>query len=218
MRLTLRLLSTHNVRIAIRQLRLIPQIVVMLALCACKDNTEADRHAPAPRVEVSVVTLHPQSVAITADLPGRTAASLVSEVRPQVTGIIRERRFKEGGDVKIGDTLYLIDPATYQAAYDNAVATLAQAEAAIPIARNKVDRYKILVEKKAVANQDFDDATATLQQATAAVAIARANVATAKINLDYTRIVAPINGTANNSTRAMAMACWCRNPRLRGIR
>ncbi|PPQ25943.1 efflux transporter periplasmic adaptor subunit [Rhodoblastus sphagnicola] len=172
----------------------------MLALCACKDNTEADRRAPTPRVEVSVVTLHPQSVAITADLPGRTAASLVSEIRPQVTGIIRERQFKEGGDVKIGDPLYLIDPATYQAAYDNALATLAQAEAAVPSARNKVDRYKILVQKKAIASQDFDDATATLQQATAAVAIARANVATARINLDNTRIVAPINGQIDRSS------------------
>jgi len=175
-------------------------LIFALALSGCKDNAGPAANGPAPRAEVSVVTLHPRSVAITADLPGRTSASLVSEVRPQVTGLIRERLYKEGGDVTAGDVLYTIDPASYQASYDSARATLAQAQAAIPNAQNKVNRYQVLIQQKAVASQDFDDASATLNAARAAVAIAQANVATAKINLDYTKITAPISGRIDRSS------------------
>ena len=150
--------------------------------------------------QVSVITLHPQSVAITAELPGRTASSLIAEVRPQVNGIIRERLFTEGSEVKAGDALYQIDKASYQAAYDSARAALQKAEAAVPSAQAKVSRYEGLLKQNAVAKQDYDDAVASLAEATASVAAAKANVQTARINLDYTTIRAPITGRVDQSS------------------
>jgi len=155
---------------------------------------------PAMKPEVSVVTLHPQSVAITGELPGRTTASLTAEVRPQVNGIIQARLFREGGLVKAGDALYQLDPASYQASYDSAVAALQKAEAAVPNAQAKVDRYEGLIKQNAVSKQDLDDANATLAQANADVAAAKAAVETARINLDYTKIVAPISGWIDKSS------------------
>lgn len=177
-----------------------------LAIAACSDSSQSTAKAPAaqganPAVkpQVSVVTLHPQSVKITAELPGRTTASLESEVRPQVGGIIRERTFTQGTEVKEGDALYQIDPATYQAAYDSAVADLQKAEATVPSAQAKVDRYLGLSQQSAVSKQDLDDALATLAQAKASVAASKAAVQTAKINLDYTTIKAPISGRIDKS-------------------
>ncbi|NLH83256.1 MAG: efflux RND transporter periplasmic adaptor subunit [Phyllobacteriaceae bacterium] len=150
--------------------------------------------------QVGVVVLHPQAVAITAELPGRTNASFVAEVRPQVAGIVQKRLFEEGGEVKAGDPLYLIDPASYQAVLDSAVATRSKAEAAVPSAEAKVERYQTLAKQNAVAKQDLDDAVATLAQAKAAVAVAAADEATARINLEHTRITAPISGRIDKST------------------
>jgi membrane fusion protein (multidrug efflux system) len=150
--------------------------------------------------EVSVVTLHPQSVAITGELPGRTTASLTAEVRPQVNGIIQTRLFKEGFLVKAGDALYQLDSASYQASYDSAVAALQKAEAAVPNAQAKVDRYEGLIKQNAVSKQDLDDANATLAQANAEVASEKAAVETAHINLDYTKITAPISGWIDKSS------------------
>jgi len=176
-------------------------LLMTLSLAACGDS--ADKAAGPPgagqKPQVSVVTLHPQSVAVTAELPGRTTASLTAEVRPQVNGIIKARLFKEGGEVKAGDPLYQIDPATYQAALDSALASLQKAEAAVPSAEAKVERYQGLVKQNAISKQDFDDANATLAQAKADVALARANAETARINLEYTRIVAPIGGQIDKS-------------------
>lgn len=174
---------------------------LLLSLTACGDGQDK---ATAPsgagqKPQVSVVTLHPQSVAVTAELAGRTTASLTAEVRPQVNGIIQSRLFKEGGEVKAGDPLYQIDPATYQASLDSAQASLQKAEAAVPSAEAKVERYQGLVKQNAVSKQDFDDANATLAQAKADVAVAKANVETARINLDYTKIVAPIGGRIDKS-------------------
>nr|WP_246547055.1 efflux RND transporter periplasmic adaptor subunit [Ancylobacter defluvii] len=152
------------------------------------------------RPQLGVVTVHPQSVAITAELPGRTTASLIAEVRPQVGGIIKERLFQEGSEVKAGDALYQIDPASYQAAYDSALAALQKAEAAVPSAEAKVERYQGLIKQNAVSKQDYDDATASLAQAKADVASAKASVDTAKINLDHTRITAPIGGRIDKSS------------------
>jgi membrane fusion protein (multidrug efflux system) len=152
------------------------------------------------KAEVSVVTLHPQSVAITGELPGRTTASLTAEVRPQVNGIIQARLFQEGGLVKAGDALYQLDPASYQASYDSAVAALQKAEAAVPNAQAKVDRYLGLIKQNAVSKQDLDDANATLAQANADVAAEKAAVETARINLDYTKIAAPISGWIDKSS------------------
>ncbi|MFT4182388.1 MAG: biotin/lipoyl-binding protein, partial [Rhizobium sp.] len=116
-------------------------IAATVLLAGCNEQKSAQTNAPAVKTEVSAMTLHPQSVAITAELPGRTSAYLVAEVRPQVGGIIRSRNFKEGSEVKAGDVLYEIDPASYQASYDSAVAALQKAQGAVPSAQSKVDRY-----------------------------------------------------------------------------
>ncbi len=173
-----------------------------MALLAAACTKEQNQGAPAgamPKPQVSVVTLQPQSVAITTELPGRTTASLVAEVRPQVSGIIQKRLFTEGGEVKAGDILYQIDPASYQAAYDSAAADLQKAEAAVPSAQSKVTRYQGLIKQNAVSKQDLDDAVASLAQANAGVAAAKAALETARINLDYTKIRAPIGGRIDKS-------------------
>lgn len=153
-----------------------------------------------PKPEVGVVELNARSVAITAKLSGRTVASLVAEVRPEVGGIIKERLFEEGTEVEAGDLLYRIDDALYKASYDSAQAALQKAEAALPSAQTKVDRYEELIKQNAVAKQELDDALAALAQAKADVASAKADVQTAKINLDNTRITAPISGRIEAST------------------
>jgi membrane fusion protein (multidrug efflux system) len=147
-----------------------------------------------------VVEVKPQRVAITTELPGRTSAYLVAEVRPQVGGIIQQRLFKEGADVKAGDVLYQIDPATYQAAWDSAKAALARAEANVTSIRYRAERYKELVEIKAVSRQEYDDASAALKQAEAEIAAGKAAVETARINLGYTRMTAPIAGRVGKSS------------------
>jgi membrane fusion protein, multidrug efflux system len=171
-----------------------------MALASCNQQKSTQNNAPAVKPEVSAMALHPQSVAITAELPGRTAAFLIAEVRPQVGGIIRSRNFKEGGEVKQGDILYEIDPSAYQAAYDSAVAAVEKAEGAVPSAQAKLDRYKGLSAQSVVSQQDFDNANATLVQAQADVASAKAALETARINLDYTKIRAPIDGRVGAST------------------
>ena len=146
-----------------------------------------------------MLTLHPQSVAITAELPGRTTASLVAEVRPQVSGIIRRRLFTEGSEVDAGAPLYKIDDATYRAAYQSARASLQKALAAVPSAEAKVKRYEDLIKQNAISKQELDDAKATLAQANADVAVAKAEVETARINLTYTTVLAPIDGRVDES-------------------
>ncbi|WP_204951133.1 efflux RND transporter periplasmic adaptor subunit [Methylopila capsulata] len=176
-------------------------LVLALALSACDGEDASGRQAqPAQRPTVSVVVIDGRSVAVTAELPGRVSASLVSEVRPQVGGIIQTRLFKEGSEVKQGDPLYQIDPASYKASYDSAIAAQQKAEAAVPSAQAKVDRYQGLAKGSAVSKQDLDDAEAALAQAIADVASAKAEVDTARINLDYTTIRAPIGGRVDASS------------------
>ncbi|GAA3881222.1 efflux RND transporter adaptor subunit AcrA [Gibbsiella dentisursi] len=136
---------------------------------------------------------------MTTDLPGRTAAYRVAEVRPQVSGIILKRNFVEGSDIKAGESLYQIDPATYQATYDSAKGDLAKAEAAAAFARQTLNRYKPLLGTNYISKQDYDDATSTLQQANAAVIAAKAAVETARINLAYTKVTSPISGRIGKS-------------------
>lgn len=175
-------------------------IVVQLILVGCDEqNSKQPAMQAATKQQVSIVILHPQAVAITAELPGRTVASLVAEVRPQVGGIIQKRLFEEGGEVKQGDALYQIDPASYQASYDSAVANQQKVEAAVPSAQAKVERYRGLINQNAVSKQDLDDAVASLAQANADVAAAKAAVETARINLAYTTITAPISGRVDKS-------------------
>jgi membrane fusion protein (multidrug efflux system) len=173
---------------------------IALALAGCNQDKAAQATAPAVKPEVSAVTLRPQSVAITAELPGRTSAYLTAEVRPQVGGIIRSRNFREGSEVEKGDVLYEIDPAPYQAAYDSAQAQLQRAKGAVPSAQAKLDRYTGLSAQSAVSQQEFDDARATLVQAQADVASATAALEAARINLGFTKILAPISGRVDAST------------------
>ena len=150
--------------------------------------------------EVAVITVKLEKVTLTTELAGRVSAYLVAEVRPQVGGIIQKRLFNEGANVKGGEVLYQIDPATYQAAYDSAKATLAKAEANVTSLRYRAERYKELVAIRAVSQQDYDDAFAALKQAEADIEAGKAAVETARINLAYTRVTAPIAGRIGKSS------------------
>ncbi|BDU69093.1 MexX family efflux pump subunit [Geothrix oryzae] len=149
--------------------------------------------------EVSVVALQPERVALTFELPGRTSAYLVAEVHPQVNGIVQKRLFTEGSDVKEGELLYQIDPRPYQAAYDTAAAALARAEANLPAIRKRAERFKELLTVNAVGQQDYEDASAAHKQAEAEVQALKASAESARINLGYTRITAPISGRIGKS-------------------
>jgi membrane fusion protein (multidrug efflux system) len=146
------------------------------------------------------VTLKPQPVALSTELPGRTTAFLTADVRPQVSGLVTRRIFIEGADVKAGEQLYQIDPATYQATYDSAVATLAHNQAALASARAKSARYKPLAAAQAVSRQDYDDAVAATGEAAADIGTAQASIEQARINLVYTRVTAPIGGRIGRSS------------------
>lgn len=150
-------------------------------------------------VSVGVVTVRPQHVVLTTELPGRTCAYLVADVRPQVNGLIQRRAFVEGADVKAGSLLYLIDPAPYQAAFDQAAASLAVAESNVPALRSRTDRLKELVAIHAVGEQDYDDAVSALARAEAGVLAGKAAVQSARINLQYTPVKAPISGRIGRS-------------------
>lgn len=174
---------------------------ITLALTACGQSKggDAGMGMGGPSA-VGVVIARIEPVNLTTELSGRTSAYLVSEVRPQVSGIVKARLFQEGGYVRAGQPLYQIDPAAYQAAYNSAAAGLAQAQAAYTAARLKADRFKTLVETGAVSRQDNDDAQAAGQQAAANVAAQKAAVDAARINLGYTRVLAPISGRIGKST------------------
>jgi len=150
--------------------------------------------------EVGVVTLKAEPLKVTTELPGRTSAFRVAEVRPQVSGIILKRNFVEGSDIKAGQSLYQIDPATYQAAYDSAKGDLAQAQANARVAQLTIKRYKPLLGTKYISQQDYDNAAATAAQTAAAVQAAQANVETARINLAYTKVTSPISGRIGKSS------------------
>ncbi|UYC11981.1 efflux RND transporter periplasmic adaptor subunit [Xanthomonas sp. CFBP 8445] len=173
---------------------LLAAIATAVAACSSKQPPQM------PQTQVGVQTVKAQRLAVEQTLSGRTVAYMSSEVRPQVGGILRKRLFAEGQDVRAGQVLYEIDPASYQAAYDTAKGDLAQAEAAVLSARPKAQRYQTLVGLDAVSKQDGDDAVATLRSNEAAVVAAKAALQTARINLDYTRITAPISGRIGTSS------------------
>lgn len=159
------------------------------------------QHSEAPAaVAVVVQTMQPQTVRLFQDLPGRTHAFKIAEIRPQVSGIVTKRLFTEGRDVEAGQQLYQIDPAPYQAAYDSTLADLQKAEANIKSTQAKQARYAELVKIGGVSKQEYDDNAATLEQSKADIAIAKAAVATAKINLDYTKVFSPVAGRIGKSS------------------
>jgi membrane fusion protein (multidrug efflux system) len=173
-------------------------LAVGLMTTACGKKQEQRPQGGTP--EVGVITVQPQRVALTTELSGRTSPQTISEVRPQVSGIIQKRVFVEGSDVKAGQLLYQIDPASYQAAYASAKAGQGKAEATLGSVRLKAERYQDLVKIKAVSQQDNDDAQASLKLAEAELAAAKAAVETARINLAYTKVVAPISGRIGRSS------------------
>ena len=171
---------------------------MILTSCEKKDTTVGK--SPSAPPEVGVIVVQPQRVTLNTELAGRTSAHLIAEVRPQVGGIIQKRLFTEGSDVKAGEILYQIDPATYQAAYNSAKASLARAEANVIPARLKAERYRELVKNNFVSQQDYDDANGAFKLAEADIEASKAALETARINLDYTRITAPISGRIGRST------------------
>lgn len=195
-------------------------VLAGLLMSSCKSKVAPP---PAGSAEVAIVTLRSERVVMTTQLPGRTSAYLVAEIRPQVNGLIQSRLFREGALVKAGDLLYQIDPTPYQAACNQAKAALATAEAELvtaganlPAIQSRAERFKGLVAIHAVGQQDYDDASAALRQAEAnvearkaAVEISRANLESARINLSYTPIKAPISGRigiSNITVGALATA------------
>ena len=162
---------------------------MLLAACGQKQS------APPPQTpEVGVVTVQPTAVPVTAELPGRTSAYLVAQVRARVDGVVLRREFTEGSIVKAGQRLYKIDPAPYIAQLNNAKASLAKAQANLASTTAQANRYKVLVAANAVSKQDYDNAVASQGQAAADVAAGKAAVDTAQINLGYTDVVSPVTG------------------------
>lgn len=173
--------------------------VAAFALLSACDGSKAPT-APQAAPQVTVQTIRPQSVVIRTALPGRTAPTVIAEVRPQVTGIIQSRNFTEGAEVKAGSTLYRIDPATYRTAYESARAGVAKSEAGAQTARRNLARLKELVEIKFVSQQAYDDAASTLRQSEADLEAAKAAAKAARINLAYTNVTAPISGRSGKSS------------------
>ena len=161
---------------------------LLLAACGKDDK------GPPPPPEVSIVTLKPRSVAITDQLPGRTTAFKVAEVRPQVTGIVQKRLFGEGSEVKAGEQLFQIDAGSYRAALSSAEAALKRAEAQAITSKLLAERYEPLIAANAVSKQENDEAIAARARAEADVASAKAAVDAARINVVYTQVLSPING------------------------
>lgn len=176
--------------------------LILLAGCsqspARASQPSPNGHATVPRV--GVLTLRASEVLRATELPGRTSAVLTSEVRPQVSGVILKRLFTEGADVKEGQQLYQIDPASYQATYDSAVAALDKSKAARVTAQAKATRYKKLVDADMLSRQDYDDALAIAQETKAEIESSEASVKQARINLEYTKVYSPISGRIGHSS------------------
>ncbi len=187
-----------NINRGLTPLAVVLMLSGSLALTGCDEKPAQQGAGQMP--EVGVVTVKAEPLAITTELPGRTSAYRIAEVRPQVSGIILKRNFTEGSDVDAGVSLYQIDPATYQAAYDSAKGDLAKAQAAANIAKMTLSRYQKLIGTKYISQQDFDTARADAQQADAAVIAAKAAVESARINLAYTKVTSPISGRTGTST------------------
>lgn len=175
--------------------------LLLLALGALSTSCSR-RQAPPPATvpEVATLTVVTRPILLTTELPGRTSPYRIAEIRPQVNGLILKRWFTEGSEVKAGQELYQIDPAPFQAALDNARAALGRAEASQPALQSRMDRFRQALADQAVSQQDYDDADAALKQALADVAYWKAMVQSARIQLDYARVVSPIAGRIGTSS------------------
>jgi len=173
-------------------------LAALLSLNGCQKGKGGEgKSAPMPEVATVVVTA--RAVELDTELPGRTAAYRVAEIRPQVNGIVVKELVQEGSDVAAGQLLYQIDPAPFKVALESAKASLAKAEANLPSVRARAERYKELLAQKAVSRQDFEDVTSALGQTQAEVEYWKAAVAAARINLNYTRVTAPFAGRIGRS-------------------
>ena len=168
-----------------------------LLLAACSHGEQKPQQGP---IEVGIVTLAAQPVTVSNELTGRTAATTSSDVRPQVDGIIKARLFQEGSFVRAGQPLYQIDPRLYRATRDQVAAQLENAQATLATTQAKADRYKTLTDIQAVSRQDIDDTIAAARQARASVHQYRATLESAQVNLEYTRVLAPISGRISRSS------------------
>jgi membrane fusion protein (multidrug efflux system) len=186
----------NQMTVYLRPFITLPLLVFLLVACE-KQQAPSPQGPPAA---VTVVTLKTEPVTLSRQLPGRTNPFVVAEVRPQVTGIVKERLFSEGSLVKAGQALYQLDDATYRASYNSAKALLARAEASVEIARFNADRAEELIKTNAVSKQDLLNAQAEKRQAEADVGVAQAHVASVQVKLSYARITSPIDGRIGKST------------------
>jgi len=175
-------------------------LVGSVALTGC-DKAADQSQASAPQaVPVGVITLKSQALTLKKELPGRISAFQIAEIRPQVSGIVQSRLFEEGKEVKKGQALYQIDPATFEADLAASEAAVARAEASIASSKSKASRYSELLKIKAVSQQDFDEADAASKQANAELLTAKAQLKSAQINLDYSHVSSPISGQISKSS------------------
>lgn len=172
---------------------------VLFAAVCCLTGCREEAKPVRQNVQVTYLVAQANDVPLVTEMPGRVSAFLVSEVRPQVSGIIQKRLFEEGSDVKEGQPLYQIDPALFQAAYDSARADLAKAQANVVAARLMAERYGKIVDINAVSKQEYDNAVAARDQAIASVNVAKQAVETARINLEYTKVLSPVSGRISRS-------------------
>lgn len=177
----------------------IPFAFCSILLVGCGEKEQGGSAMAAGPIEVGVLEVSASDTPLIVELPGRTTAFRKAEVRPQVSGIIQKRLFTEGAEIKAGTPLYQIDPAPYEAILASARAEQARAEANLAAAASREGRYKELLVTKAISQQEYDDAAATLGQLRASVAAAKAAVESARINLNYTKVMAPISGIIGKS-------------------
>ncbi len=168
------------------------------ALTACSDQQQ-QQQGQQQAAQVDVITVTPESISLSTDLPGRTAAYRVAQVRPQVSGVLLKRTFEEGAFVEKGQQLYQIDPAVYEAELASAEAEVESAKAVLRSSELRYERFQELLEENAVSQDEFDSAEATFYQNKAAVSVAEAQLKNARINLEYTKVNAPINGVIGRS-------------------
>ena len=173
-------------------------LLIILLVTGCDRKPQGPPASAVP--EVSVETVKPQKILLSTELSGRTSAYRIAEIRPRVNGLIQKRLFTEGSEVKADQVLYQIDTAPFQATLDNATAALAEAEAKLPATRSRAERYNRLLTSKALSQQDYDDAASSLSQLKANIISLQASVESARINLGYTKVTAPISGRIGKSS------------------
>ncbi len=181
------------------KLRVLFALLTLATACGKDKDAQSKPAGPPPTVEVGVISVESKPVTLTRELPGRTSAFRVAEVRARVNGIVKKRLFAEGSDVKVGQVLFEIDSAPYAAALASARAQELRAQATVESAKSQTDRYEKLIQTNAISRQEYDDAIARLKTSQADVAAARASVSAAQINVGYTKVTAPIAGRIGRS-------------------